>query len=35
MDWPWAPTAYVSVKSLVEAAVEGEALGPAKVGLTV
>jgi len=32
MDWPMAPTAYVAENSLVGAPVEGEALGPAKVG---
>jgi len=32
MDWPRAPTAYVAENSLVGAPVEGEALGPAKVG---
>jgi len=32
MDGPWAPTAYAVENSLVGAPVEGEALGPAKVG---
>jgi len=32
MDWPWAPTAQVAMKSLVRVPVEGEALGPAKIG---
>jgi len=35
MNWPRAPTAYVAENSLVGATVEGEALGPAKVGLPV
>jgi len=30
MDWPWAPTTWVAMNSLVRAPVEGEALGPAK-----
>jgi len=30
MDWPWTPTAYKAMNSLVRAPVEGEALSPAK-----